>query len=84
MLVRANIERLSWESNFFERKIAKLDFAPNVPIILLNQLANYDIVEAKISTDNTELIDKIATFGFLLVEGEIDFCLNITSIVKKI
>ncbi|MGP1930749.1 MAG: dTDP-4-amino-4,6-dideoxy-D-galactose acyltransferase [Arsenophonus sp. ET-YP4-MAG3] len=83
MFVHANIKKLNWESNFFKRKIAKLDFSPNAPIILLSQLVDYNIVQAKISTDNTKLIDRMMTMGFLLVEGEINFCLNITNIIKK-
>ncbi|MFS1538626.1 MAG: dTDP-4-amino-4,6-dideoxy-D-galactose acyltransferase [Candidatus Phlomobacter fragariae] len=83
MSIHANIEILTWESDFFKRKTAKLHFAPDAPTVLLNQLADYDIVQAKIATANTKLIDTVTAMGFLLIEGEIDFCLNIASKVKN-
>lgn len=83
MSIHANIEVLSWESDFFKRKTAKLHFAPDAPIVSLAQLTNYDLVQAKIATANTELIDAMLTMGFWLVESEIDFCLNIVSRIKN-
>ncbi|HGJ5859743.1 dTDP-4-amino-4,6-dideoxy-D-galactose acyltransferase [Arsenophonus nasoniae] len=83
MSIHANIEILSWESDFFKRKTAKLHFAPDAPIVSLAQLTEYDLVQAKIATANTELIDAMLAMGFWLVESEIDFCLNIASCVKN-
>ncbi|QLK88644.1 dTDP-4-amino-4,6-dideoxy-D-galactose acyltransferase [Arsenophonus endosymbiont of Aphis craccivora] len=83
MSIHANIEILSWESACFKRKTAKLHFASDAPIVSLDQLADYDIVQAKIATADTKLIDAILAMGFWLVESEIDFCLNIASRAKK-
>ncbi|WGO83736.1 dTDP-4-amino-4,6-dideoxy-D-galactose acyltransferase [Arsenophonus apicola] len=83
MSVHANIEILSWESDFFKRKTAKLHFAPDAPVVSLAQLADYDIVQAKIATANTKRIDGMLAMGFWLVEGEVDFCLNIASRIKN-
>ncbi|HGJ5874416.1 MAG TPA: dTDP-4-amino-4,6-dideoxy-D-galactose acyltransferase [Arsenophonus apicola] len=82
MSIHANIEILSWESDFFKRKTAKLHFAPDAPVVSLAQLADYDIVQAKIATANTERIDTMLAMGFWLVEGEVDFCLDIASRIK--
>lgn len=59
MSIHANIEILSWESDFFKRKTAKLHFTPDAPVVSLDQLADYDIVQAKIATADTELIDAV-------------------------
>ncbi|MFV9996679.1 MAG: dTDP-4-amino-4,6-dideoxy-D-galactose acyltransferase [Arsenophonus endosymbiont of Dermacentor nuttalli] len=83
MFVHANIEILSWESDFFNCKTAKLHFTPDAPALSLDQLVDYDIVQAKIATVNTELIDAMLAMGFWLVEGEVNFCLNIASRIKN-
>ncbi|MFP3014194.1 MAG: dTDP-4-amino-4,6-dideoxy-D-galactose acyltransferase [Arsenophonus sp.] len=83
MYIHANIEILNWESNFFNCKTAKLHFASDAPLISLTQLSSYDIVQAKIASNNAKLIDTMATMGFLFVEGEIDFCLRIDDVVKN-
>ncbi|MFP3019095.1 MAG: dTDP-4-amino-4,6-dideoxy-D-galactose acyltransferase [Arsenophonus sp.] len=83
MFFHANIEILTWESDFFNRKTAKLNFLPNAPTISLSQLDEYDIIKAKVTTGNTKLIDAMTTIGFFLIEGEIDFCLNVAGRVKN-
>ncbi|CAA2929274.1 dTDP-fucosamine acetyltransferase [Arsenophonus endosymbiont of Bemisia tabaci Q2] len=64
MSIHANIEILSWESAFFKRKTAKLHFALDATIVSLDQLVDYDIVQAKIATADTKQIDAILAMGF--------------------
>lgn len=78
MSVRANIDSLDWESDFFKRSTAKLDFAAtDAQIILSYQLDKFDIVQAKVAASETAKIDELASMGFSFVEGEIDFSLTI-------
>ncbi|HEQ1859684.1 TPA: dTDP-4-amino-4,6-dideoxy-D-galactose acyltransferase [Providencia alcalifaciens] len=78
MSVRANIDPLDWESDFFKRSTAKLDFAAtDAQIILSYQLDKYEIVQAKVAASDTARIDDLAGMGFSFVEGEIDFALTI-------
>lgn len=78
MSVRANIDSLQWESEFFGLSTAKLDFAAaSAAIILERQLDDYDIVQAKILANETARLDGLSQLGFTLVEGEVDFALTI-------
>ncbi|WP_369309101.1 dTDP-4-amino-4,6-dideoxy-D-galactose acyltransferase [Providencia rettgeri] len=78
MSVRASIDSLQWESNFFHRSTAKLNFSgDNRETVLAYQMDAYDIVQAKVAASETLLIDDLASMGFSFVEGEIDFALTI-------
>ncbi|HHR6141701.1 TPA: dTDP-4-amino-4,6-dideoxy-D-galactose acyltransferase [Providencia alcalifaciens] len=78
MSVRANIDPLDWESDFFKRSTAKLDFAAtDAQIILAYQLDKFEIVQAKVAASETARIDNLASMGFSFVEGEIDFALTV-------
>ncbi|EMH0064180.1 dTDP-4-amino-4,6-dideoxy-D-galactose acyltransferase [Providencia rettgeri] len=78
MSVRASIDSLQWESDFFQRSTAKLNFTgENSNIILAYQMDKFDIVQAKVTASETGLIDDLASMGFSFVEGEIDFALTI-------
>lgn len=78
MSVRASINRLQWESDFFGLSTAKLDFtAPSAEILLASQLDNYEVVQAKILASETCRLDGLSKLGFSLVEGEVDFALTI-------
>ncbi|MEQ4780396.1 dTDP-4-amino-4,6-dideoxy-D-galactose acyltransferase [Providencia huaxiensis] len=78
MSVRASIEGLPWESEFFHRSTAKLNFTgDNLETLLAYQINEYDIVQAKVAASETQLIDDLAGMGFSFVEGEIDFALTI-------
>lgn len=78
MSVRASIDCLQWESDFFGLSTAKLDFAaPHAEAVLASQLDGYAITQAKILASDTERLDGLMQLGFSLVEGEIDFALTI-------
>ncbi|MDT3253267.1 dTDP-4-amino-4,6-dideoxy-D-galactose acyltransferase [Serratia sp. root2] len=77
MHVRASIEPLAWETEFFALNSAKLNFATAAPILAETDLNAYALVQAKIPAHQTALADGLARLGFQLVEGEIDLVLNI-------
>lgn len=78
MSVRASIDPLDWESDFFKRSTAKLNFAAtDAEIILSYQMDAFEVVQAKVAASETALIDDLAGMGFAFVEGEIDFSLTI-------
>ncbi|MDO1698210.1 dTDP-4-amino-4,6-dideoxy-D-galactose acyltransferase, partial [Escherichia coli] len=71
MSVRASIDCLQWESDFFGLPTAKLDFAaPHAETVLASQLDGYAITQAKILASDTERLDGLMQLGFSLVEGE--------------
>lgn len=48
-------------------------------LFYLTQLDDCNIVQVKIAIANTEPIDIVLAMVFGLVDGEVDFCLNIAS-----
>ncbi|EFE96922.1 dTDP-4-amino-4,6-dideoxy-D-galactose acyltransferase [Serratia odorifera] len=77
MSVRASIEPLSWESDYFQRRSAKLHFDPAAPLLTSDALDAYALVQAKIPAARLDLADALAAYGFRLAEGEIDLALAI-------
>lgn len=77
MHVRASIEPLAWETEFFSLNSAKLSFATAAPILAEADLNAYALVQAKIPAHQTAWADGLARLGFQLVEGEVDLVLNI-------
>ena len=77
MHVRASIEPLAWETEFFALNSAKLGFATVAPILAEADLNAYALVQAKIPAHQTAWADGLARLGFQLVEGEVDLVLNI-------
>ncbi len=81
MSAHANIESLAWETEFFGQSTARLNLSdtlsPQQRDHLLQQMADYAIVQAKVSAERTDLIDTLSGLNFALVEGEIDLTLMI-------
>lgn len=75
MLIRANVQRLDWESDFFALNSGKLDFATDAPQLSARQLDAYRLVQAKVPADNLALLDGLSALNFRLAEGEIDLVL---------
>lgn len=76
-LIRGRVDYLQWESDFFSRPSAKLtlDLAENV---LQRQDFNaFPLVQVKVQADQGETLDALYSLGFRLVEGEIDFTLDL-------
>ena len=79
MSVRASIEHLVWESDFFALKTAKLAFSPDAAPLSAADFAPYDLVQAKISAGDNAALDGLSALGFSLAESEVDFALSLKS-----
>ncbi|WP_392432707.1 dTDP-4-amino-4,6-dideoxy-D-galactose acyltransferase [Yersinia sp. HM-2024] len=75
MPVRASIEPLAWESEFFQRHSAKLNFSDSAPQLNPAELDVFTLIQAKVPTHRLDLIDSLGQLGFKLVEGEVDLAL---------
>lgn len=75
MSVHANIEPLRWESDFFAISSAKLTELGQPQLaaeLTVADFAEYQIVQAKVAADRSDLYDNLSQLDFRLVEGEID------------
>ncbi len=82
MPVLAAVKPLEWENHFFARNSAQLDFS--VPQSLSEaQLAQYDLLQARVPSHQTAKIDALNAIGFRLVEGEADFSLVIQATQRQ-
>lgn len=61
-----------WETDFFQRPIAKLEFTAPIGAPPAAQL-----VQVKLAANELDKIAYVQQQGFQLVEGEVDFCLNL-------
>ncbi|MGM7747006.1 dTDP-4-amino-4,6-dideoxy-D-galactose acyltransferase [Yersinia enterocolitica] len=77
MPVHASIEPLAWESEFFQRQSAKLNFSDSAPQLNPAELDAFTLIQAKVPTHRLDLIDSLGQLGFKLVEGEVDLALLI-------
>ncbi|MBE5201374.1 MULTISPECIES: dTDP-4-amino-4,6-dideoxy-D-galactose acyltransferase [Pectobacterium] len=75
--IRATVEPLAWESEFFQMNSGKLNFSPSAPALTLDALNALTLTQAKIAADNLVLADALADLGFRLVEGEVDLSLSL-------
>ncbi len=76
-LIRGRLEYLQWESDFFSRPSAKLILDSAGPVLQRSDLGEYPLVHAKVPADQSEIIDGLYYLGFRMVEGEIDFSLDL-------
>ncbi len=72
MSIRAKVEPLSWESDFFNISSGKIVFDPACGPLASSALDAFKVVQAKVAADAPAQVDALATLGFRLVEGEID------------
>lgn len=79
MHVHANIESLSWESEFFRLNSAKLYFNETAERLTEADLNAFERVQAKVPAHRLELVDALSALGFRLVEGEVKLSLNIAA-----
>lgn len=76
--VEGQIAPLSWENSFFGLNSGLLTLAAGVPLETA-QLQDYDLVQAKVLSQQTAELDALSSLGFRLVEGEADFVLGPSS-----
>ncbi|WP_105647792.1 dTDP-4-amino-4,6-dideoxy-D-galactose acyltransferase [Cronobacter dublinensis] len=79
MPVRASIEPLEWESQFFGIDSAIVRFSDTAAALDVAQLSVWSRVQAKVPAARSDLLDGLLSLGFQLVEGEVDFALPLTS-----
>ncbi|SQI44268.1 TDP-fucosamine acetyltransferase [Leminorella richardii] len=77
MSVRASIDALPWESEFFSLSSAKLNFSDDAAPLDADSLLGYQRLQAKVPAERSEVIDGLNALGFQLVEGEVDFQLTL-------
>lgn len=78
MPVRVSIKPLDWESAFFQRRSGLIELDGEAPLSD-SLFAGYDIVQAKVLSQQTAELDALTEQGFRLVEGEAEFVLGIPS-----
>ncbi|PCI59737.1 MAG: dTDP-4-amino-4,6-dideoxy-D-galactose acyltransferase [Gammaproteobacteria bacterium] len=71
------IKLLEWDSAFFNKRIGQLNIEQNATVI--KNANDFDLIQAKVLTTNYHKIDLLNQLNFNLVEGELDFSLNISS-----
>ncbi|WP_435928285.1 dTDP-4-amino-4,6-dideoxy-D-galactose acyltransferase [Dryocola sp. BD613] len=75
--LRARLDALTWENQFFGVNSAIVRFADDAPELATEQLAAYGRVQAKIPAHRADLLDALQQLGFRLVEGEVDLALPV-------
>ena len=79
MLVRANIDSLTWENQFFGVNSAMVRVADDAQPLTAERLAQWSRVQAKIAAHQVDYLDALQHLGFRLVEGEVDLALPVTT-----
>lgn len=77
MPVRASIEPLAWESEFFGLPSAILRINETAAPLSESMLTGWSRVQAKIPATRIDWLDGLQQLGFKLVEGEIDLSLRV-------
>ncbi|CDL85685.1 dTDP-4-amino-4,6-dideoxy-D-galactose acyltransferase [Xenorhabdus szentirmaii] len=80
MSIHANLEPLVWDSQFFGISTARLHVLPETLLpeteaLTTARLDEFALVQAKIPTRQTAIIDSLFSLGFSLAEGEADLLL---------
>ncbi|MFC3033100.1 GNAT family N-acetyltransferase [Pseudoalteromonas fenneropenaei] len=73
----SSLRRLDWDSEFFGKEIGH--FESNEEIELNLNFADFELVQAKVSASNSTHIDNPSNMGFVFVEGELNFILDLTN-----
>lgn len=84
MILRARVEPLAWESQFFGLQSAIVRIDDSAPPLTAEILAGQARVQAKIPADRADFLDALQQLGFRLVEGEVDLALAVTPVAPVI
>ncbi len=79
MSVRASIEHLAWESDFFALKTAKLAFSWTQHHCLRQISRRMSWCRPKSVPGDNAVLDGLSALGFSLAESEVDFALSLRS-----
>ena len=78
MPVRASIEPLTWESQFFGLSSAVVRFRDDAPALTAADFTPWQRVQAKIPAGRADWLDALQKLGFQLVECEVDLSIDVT------
>jgi dTDP-4-amino-4,6-dideoxy-D-galactose acyltransferase len=67
------VSALTWDSEFFAKNMGQLNFVQKTDGD--TDLAGFELVQAKVSTENYTQVSTLNQLGFQLAEGELDFIL---------
>ncbi len=79
----AYIKSLMWESAFFYQRIGSVEFRSEGRDLPVDDLAQFDLVQAKVSTDRTDRLDKLVDLGFRIAQTEVSFAYEVKKSNKK-
>lgn len=82
MLVLASIKPLEWENSFFGINSGVVDFDGDYPLSAV-QMNQFDVVQARLQSHQTDIIDALSRLGFQLAEGEVDLSLTIAGAARQ-
>ncbi|KAF7775471.1 hypothetical protein PCIT_a1669 [Pseudoalteromonas citrea] len=71
------VTKLSWDSDFFKKKIGQLSFPASKPSDPPPALTDFDIIQCKVSSEDSDKINLLNTLNFKFVEGEMDLSLEL-------
>ncbi|MEB6334565.1 dTDP-4-amino-4,6-dideoxy-D-galactose acyltransferase [Serratia rhizosphaerae] len=77
MILRATVDPLTWESDYFRINSARLNIAESAPPLTAAELDRFTLVQAKIPSHRLDIADVLTRLDFRLVEGEIDLVINL-------
>lgn len=78
MVIHASIDSLDWETSFFGLHSGILRFSETADALSVEHLSAWQRVQAKINASDTTVLMALQALGFQVVEGEIDFTLEVT------
>lgn len=78
--LRASIDPLTWESQFFCINSGIVRFSDDAEPLSENALMGWSRVQAKIPAYRTDWLDALQALGFQLVEGEMDLSLAVNNV----
>lgn len=72
MALNYELVRNNWESDFFQREIARLNF--NKSAVSQPHFADFELIQCKLGVTQRDEIACLHELGFEQVEGECDYC----------
>ncbi|WP_275554367.1 dTDP-4-amino-4,6-dideoxy-D-galactose acyltransferase [Mixta sp. Marseille-Q2659] len=78
MRVHASIKPLDWENDFFQKNSAQLVW-DDAAALDVARLDDFDLVQAKVDSQQAAQLDALQQIGFRLVEGEADLQLAVAT-----
>jgi len=77
-----SINLLAWESTFFSQRVGKVDLT-ELEQLTVEECADWDLVQAKVSSTDYPSLDRLTGLGFALVEGEAELVIAISETTRQ-